>query len=408
MKKILIFCILAVSAGAAIAAAPKKGARKPAANAETLAREGQDAVLSYDLEGLENVIESWEKILKKNAEPAALRSLRNRSIAISNMLGRVEKITILDWLTVDSAEFFSHYRLSADAGKIGGTGRLTSFTPASGTEVFYTAEDSVGVLGIMHADILDDGTRVTPRAINLGTESGSDSAYPFMAADGTTLYFANNADNDASLGGYDIYMTRRDEKGDFLEPVNLGMPYNSPGNDYLYVMDEGTGLGWWATDRAAAPGQVSIFVFIPNNGTRVNYDADKEDIVDVAFISSVKDTWPEGFDPEPYNEILEKATAEKQSADGRAFSPISLGNGTVYTSASQFRASGSQQLLQSYLAAVNDFKSQQKELDAMRDDFGAGNIALRDKILAAERRLEGLRRTAAQRLNALIKNETKR
>ena len=44
----------------------------------------------------------------------------------------------------------------------------------------------------------------------------------------------------------------------------------------------------------------------------------------------------------------------------------------------------------------------------MRDDFGAGNIALRDKILAAERRLEGLRRTAAQRLNALIKNETKR
>ena len=96
MKKILIFCILAVSAGAAIAAAPKKGARKPAANAETLAREGQDAVLSYDLEGLENVIESWEKILKKDAEPAALRSLRNRSIAISNMLGRVEKITILD------------------------------------------------------------------------------------------------------------------------------------------------------------------------------------------------------------------------------------------------------------------------------------------------------------------------
>lgn len=410
IKNILIVSTIVLTAISAVAAKPKKKrAAKPAVTAETLAREGEDAVLSYDLESIDNVIEKWEDILKDGDEPAQLRSLRNRSIAISNMLGRVEKITIIDWLTVDSTDFFSNYRLSADVGNISGTAQLTAFEPASGVEIFYTAPDSTGNLAIMHADILDDGTRITPRRVNLGTEPGSDSAYPFLAADGTTLYFANNADNEASLGGYDLYMTRRDEKGDFLEPVNMGMPYNSPGNDYLYVLDEATGLGWWATDRAAAPGQVSIFVFVPNE-SRVNYDADKDDIVDFAFISSVKATQPEGFDDSKYMAMLEelKEAQEESAGDNSLFSPISLGNGKIYTSASQFKAQGSQNLLMLYLDAKNKLAEQEEKLEALRLAYSNGKTSVSKDIINGERRLEGLRSTVSARLNALIKNETRR
>ena len=55
------------------------------------------------------------------------------------------------------------------------------------------------------------------------------------------------------------------------------MPYNSPYNDYMLVMDEGTGLGWWASDRGAAPDSVTVFIFVPNK-SRVNYDPDTENI----------------------------------------------------------------------------------------------------------------------------------
>lgn len=409
MKQTFIIFLMAIWVCASYGASAKKSsAKSPAVSTQTLEREGRDAVLSYDLEGIDKVIEKWEKIIKNGAEPSELRSLRNRSIAISNMLGRVEKITLVDWLTVDSTDFFNNYKLSADAGVISGTSQRTQYTPASGVEVFFTAPDSAGHLAIMHADVLDDGTRVKPQRVNIETEKGSDSAYPFMATDGTTLYFANNADTEASLGGYDLYMTRRDEKGDFLEPVNMGMPYNSPGNDYLYVLDDQTGLGWWATDRAAEPGKVSIFVFIPNE-TRVNYPADMDNIVDYAFITSVKDTQPKDFNDTKYSVILDNIdkqnNAKKGNSDG--FTPISLANGKVYYSAEQFKAAGSVELLNAYNQAKMQLEEEQERLQSLRNDFGEGNVMLRKEILTAEKKIKGLQATVQKRLNAVINNEIK-
>ena len=35
----------------------------------------------------------------------------------------------------------------------------------------------------------------------------------------------------------------------YLAPENVGMPFNSPYNDYMYVIDEFNNLGWFASDR---------------------------------------------------------------------------------------------------------------------------------------------------------------
>ena len=93
--------------------------------------------------------------------------------------------------------------------------------------------------------------------------------------DGVTLYFANNGEN--SLGGYDIFMTRRSdgdgEGKEYFQPQNVGMPYNSPFNDFMMAIDEASGLGWWATDRNQIPGKVTVYVFIPSQ-MRVNVEPD--------------------------------------------------------------------------------------------------------------------------------------
>ena len=77
------------------------------------------------------------------------------------------------------------------------------------------------------------------------------------------------------LGGYDIFVTRYNTNTDtYLVPENVGMPFNSPYNDYMYVIDEYNNLGWFASDRFQPEGKVCIYVFIPNNSKQTyNYEA---------------------------------------------------------------------------------------------------------------------------------------
>lgn len=88
-----------------------------------------------------------------------------------------------------------------------------------------------------------------------------------------TIYYAS--DGDGSMGGYDIFVTRYNTNTDtYLVPENVGMPFNSPYNDYMYVIDEYNNLGWFASDRYQPEDKVCIYVFVPNDSKRTyNYEA---------------------------------------------------------------------------------------------------------------------------------------
>ncbi|MDE6081303.1 MAG: hypothetical protein K2F70_03435, partial [Muribaculaceae bacterium] len=132
--------------------------------------------------------------------------------------------------------------------------------------------------------------------------------------DGVTLYFANDGEN--SIGGYDIFITRRNDEGKFFQPQNLGMPYNSPYNDYMLAIDEQNGVCWWATDRNKIPGKVTIYTFIPSE-MRVNYEVDDPDLASYARIDSYKKTWAEGKD---YTKLLNRIS-KRMEADVEQPSP---------------------------------------------------------------------------------------
>jgi hypothetical protein len=83
---------------------------------------------------------------------------------------------------------------------------------------------------------------------------------PFLLEDGMTLFFARRL--PSGLGGYDLYMTRLTEQGNsFFEATLLGMPYNSPYNDYLLAYHESEGWGILVSDRFAPAGQVHLYRF---------------------------------------------------------------------------------------------------------------------------------------------------
>lgn len=77
--------------------------------------------------------------------------------------------------------------------------------------------------------------------------------YPFMAADGETLYFTSNRPcltcPPTETGGQDIYMTRWTGKG-WSEPKPLGAPFNSPRDDYGFSIGPDGETAYFVSNRS--------------------------------------------------------------------------------------------------------------------------------------------------------------
>jgi outer membrane protein OmpA-like peptidoglycan-associated protein len=94
------------------------------------------------------------------------------------------------------------------------------------------------------------------KPINLGPKINSENneKSPFLHTDGKTLFFAS--DNFPSLGGYDIFYSKKDSLNMWSKPINIGYPINSKFNEIsLFVSTDGNqaifasnnleGIGGW-------------------------------------------------------------------------------------------------------------------------------------------------------------------
>lgn len=371
----------------------------------------------YRMDDAADHLDTWEKLVKKDRKasiPDALEEMRSRVVAARNMLERVEKIAIIDSLEVDSADFFKHYRLSSEAGKFLPGDVLTLrrgqetprvvYEPESNKEVFWASTDSAGRKSLMWAQILDDGTFEDPHPFDDALNEGGDADFFFLAPDGVTFYYANNGEN--SLGGYDIFMSRRDADGTVLQPQNVGMPYNSPFNDYLLAIDEAAGLGWWATDRNQVPGKVTIYTFVPND-TRVNYDPDDPELADRALVSSISATSADLSTAQIEALLSNPLLAEQDAGMGVAPSfSLSLGNGKIYTQLSQFRNPQARQAMKQYLDQQRAMDMAKSKLAMLRGRYAAGDHSVASDILALEKQILAGQKQAARLRNSAIAQET--
>lgn len=366
----------------------------------------------YDVDAADEYIENWETSLKKNkkADLTPVEEMKSRLVMMRNMLERVERIEIIDSINVDSADFFTHYRLSPEAGKLltpedaDINARTVVYLPQNNREMIWAESDSTGTAQLMSASILDDGTIDRPIVLQGDFSEGGDADFPFQMPDGMTLYFA--ATGDTSLGGYDIFLTRRADDG-YLQPQNMGMPYNSPFNDYMLAIDEATGAGWFASDRTQIPGKVTIYTFIPSQ-TRVNYEADDPALADRARITSIIDTQTEGSNRESIRQhiasIDEGGTGRRRTA--KQFI-LPMGNGKVYTTLDDFSDIQAKKEMAKLLKAIAENERMQQRLNELRYRYGRGERSVSDEILDLEASIEFSNENIADQRNKVIRLETK-
>lgn len=97
------------------------------------------------------------------------------------------------------------------------------------------------------------------KAQNMGPEINSeyDEDSPFIAVDNKTLYFASNGKN--SMGGFDIFMSIRDNENNWSTPLNLGYPINSTGDDIYYTTTMDGYKGYLSSFRKDGFGEKDIY-----------------------------------------------------------------------------------------------------------------------------------------------------
>ena len=98
-----------------------------------------------------------------------------------------------------------------------------------------------------------DGEWQVPTNLGPKINTAGNEKSPFIHSDSQTLYFSS--DGHPGVGGYDIFYSRLDAKDNWQEPVNLGLPINTTGDDLgFFVSTDGT-IGFFSSN-SQLPGSI--------------------------------------------------------------------------------------------------------------------------------------------------------
>ncbi len=314
-----------------------------------------------------------------------------------------ERVTFIDSMLLKKEEVMDMQYLGNENGSVASYAKFfnvkekdtldcTLFRSQLGDKIIYAQPDTAAVLHLYASEMI--GQKWCEPVLLPGLEDTVSHNYPFMLADGTTLYYASKSEE--GLGGYDIYMTRWDSDTQrFFKPENIGMPFNSAANDYLYLVDEFNQLGWFVTDRGQGGDTVCVYCFIPNETRRI-YDTStmgRDTLVALANINSIRDTWT---DQERVKDALNRLdilrTKSKKSAQSQFH--FIVNDRITYTNLSQFRNEESRKLANKWLKLIDERNKASEQLEELRKQYSMSRpekkAELAASILALEQKYEKL------------------
>jgi len=360
---------------------------------------------NYQFEAAIQQLNNKIKLLRKKKQSTVLLDeLIQKARIGQNMLQATEKVVFIDSFVVPKDDFLKAYRLSPSSGTLVTYGEIfsedkdaSSFlknAPAYMNEfqdrLIYSYPDKQGNNKLFTCNKLGSKWS-TPTQLTELSDSDDFLGYPFLLSDGTTLYYAAN--NAGSLGGFDIYVTRYDtDTKQYLKPENIGMPFNSPANDYLYAIDETNKLGWFVSDRNQPADKVCIYVFIPTE-TREVYTmngTNEDSIRALAQIRNITISQSNHQSVADALNILKNIQGEHQQKAKTSDFYFLIANGKVYTNFDDFKSENAKQLAKQWENADQQRKNLLSQLKKNRQDYAKGQKTLKKDILKQEQDLSKL------------------
>lgn len=170
------------------------------------------------------------------------------------VLLKIYKATLVDdkWKNVTELPFNSndynvaHPALSADE------------------KTLYFVSDMPGTIG--QSDLFKvsiDENEAFGLPINLGPEINTEGreTFPFFSQN-NELYFAS--DGHPGLGGLDVFVSQPNTKGEYKYVQNVGVPINTPMDDFSFAILSDKKIGFLSSNRAGGNGNDDIYRFTEN------------------------------------------------------------------------------------------------------------------------------------------------
>ena len=236
------------------------------------------------------------------------------------------------------------------------------YVPDSEKTLYYSAKDEDGISNIYRTTDLGDKWSV-PELINEQLTSSSDEIFPMLSPDGKSLYFASKGLYE--MGGYDLYVSRWNrETRDWDVPVNMGFPYSSPADDFLYINTADGKYSIFASNREC--GRDSVYIYV------LEYDSMpvRKAVRDEKEIASLSKLSP-AVDPSR----IDNASAVRQStAENEA---------TVRYRNQMLRVRALRDSIASFGARLDAERAAAAELDSAARDAALASIVAREMSLPA-------------------------
>lgn len=394
-----------------------------------------EALRQYRFNEAEQLINAEIATLNKNNQSTQVAEETLHQIERARLrMNSTERVTFIDSLVVPRNEVFKHLKLSSESGQVmllpefnaiqknhnnagiqlpgvSNLDNLPVFLSQMGEKVVMAMEDSTSTLRLFSSELIGkEWTKPVP-AEGLSDADNSTQSYPFMLADGVTLYFA--AQGEESLGGFDIFMTRYDvDSHSFLMPENIGMPFNSPANDYLYLVDEFNNLGWFVTDRNQQADSVCIYTFIPNETRKVFNTATvtTEQLRNFARINSIRDTWEDAQQVQAAQQQLASFRQDilSHTNESSMFTFV-ISNDKIYHQVNDFKSADARKKYEWLIEGKKQRNTMSDKLEELRAKYASANETgkqnLRQQILNLEQELRKLNKELHQQEKLIRQSE---
>ncbi len=306
--------------------------------ADSLVRAGESEHASYDfrnaVEAYERALDILEDTTRVPYDSLKILSVRDRLLLSEN--GR--NMSAFAYNPVVEArhkfsleDFFLYYPLpdrswrpipnQLDSSSVDGLSRAM-YIPDGVQNIYYSAEDQDGIRNIYMTEY-QDTVWTYPTLLNEHVTSSADEIYPMLSSDGRTMYFSS--EGLYGVGGFDIYMSEwSDEENDWSVPVNMGFPYSSPADDFLFMNTDDGEHTIFASNRDCGSDSVWVYVLeFDNMPVRKNFDdpsklEELSHLVPMAASDDLEETdvsasMPENVDTRRYMEKMVEVRALRDS-----------------------------------------------------------------------------------------------
>ena len=230
-------------------------------------KQAENLRLNYQFEKAATIfsdIAATDSLLAKQATRQLLFCENGKTL-----LNYIEKPTVTGKLAVPKNTFFNYYTIDFGGAwallpdSLLQAGELDDdlspvFIPTKEADIFYFSSPMSGNWNIYVMRRVEGNQWTSPLALDSIINTPFDERFPYVTPDGKTLYFSSNG--HSGMGGYDLYKSTFNEATQqWRAPENLGFPYSSPCDDWLFVpsIDQTTAI--FASSRGGKNDSLELY-----------------------------------------------------------------------------------------------------------------------------------------------------